>query len=147
MIGRGALVALLLLGACDQKGESLETVGKVRHENGLVVPRLAFLDPALGAEGLLFTDNRDIRQPLTVDVALSPVGPPEEAQRRGLDGAEAYYAIEELGSYSGGTEYRIRAWRPVGSEWIVLTAEQQNEGSAPDFAAAWAMLRGARVER
>ena len=141
----GIAIALLGVWGCDNRGANMPMAGEARHPNGLVVPRPAALTAGEDGERLVFSDTRDTRQPLIVEFALTSEKPPRSATA--LDSGEAFFRIEEGGSYSGGTEYRLEAWRMDAGRWIFMTAEQQKEGTATAFEIPWAMLRNARIER
>jgi len=141
-----AVFALVALGGCGAE-PPLAMVGEARHSNGLVVPYPEELEPGEGPDGFRFTDRRDLRRPRFVAIALTDAAPPDEAEPTSFGGPETRLLVEELGSGSGGMEYRLSAWRPVHEGWIAMLAEQQREGDAPNFATPWAMMEGARVER
>jgi len=140
------LWALFFLVSCD--GEApVSMISEVRHPNGLVAPQPENLDVAQDDDGLRFSEpSANIRTPLFVDLTLTDEAPPKAARSTNLDGTVVRYLTEELDGGSGGATHVLHVWRPVGNGWILMRAEQQNEGTAPRFTIAWEMMKKARIE-
>lgn len=140
------LVSLSLLVACDQRSVPVQIAEVVRHESGILAPRPQGLSLDPDPRVLRFIDAASVRQPLTVEVRPTTEGPPKSAETRSLGGTDMPFELTELGTYSGGTEYRLRVWRKTDAGWIEVTAQQQSDATPPDFAAAWAVLEGAQLD-
>jgi hypothetical protein len=140
-------VVILSVGGCKKAHERVEIAEWVTHDSGLVAPRPVGLSLESSPKVLRFVDKRLVRQPLTIEIRHTNDAPLETAEVRALAGAKVHYQVDLLGAYSGGTEYRLRAWRESDQGWIQLTAQQQREQGPPDFAEGWAVLAGARFER
>lgn len=146
---RWMLVAMLIFAAgCDDETGSEITMGAtIEHSNGLSVPVLEGFRARETEDGFMLVEEADVRTPTTVTVRLS-TDPPAAAsdaavKTRTLEGATAHFVMRNRGSYSGGTDFELTAWRQVEARWIVVTANDQSERDTPAFAAPWAVLAGA----
>ncbi len=140
--------ALLTIVACNQNGDTMSFDGEVRHENGLSASRPAGFKEMKTPSGFVFTESGDMRSPRTVRVDLSASEPQlTDTEKRSVGGIEVTYAVSELGSGSGGTEYELQAIKPSGGSWIVLKAIEQTEEAEPAFLAGWAVLEKASAGR
>ncbi len=141
-----AIAGIGLLAACNQNGEAMSFDGDVRHENGLTVSRPAGFSETKTGSGFAFTENGDMRSPRTITVETVTAQPAlTDAKRKTLGGADVAYAVTDIGSGSGGTEYELQAVKAAARGWIVLKATEQTEGGEPAFTAGWAVLETATV--
>ncbi|MEM6488888.1 MAG: Tsi3 family protein [Pseudomonadota bacterium] len=139
-----AMAALVLLTGCDDAPE-VALGAAVTHDNGLAVRPPQGWDVATGPDGFTLQGPGDLRAPRRLALRLAEAAPlaggPVERDGRGAE-----YTIAALGAGSGGTLYRLTAWRPLGGRMLVMTAEQQSEDGEPAFPVAWASFASATVD-
>jgi hypothetical protein len=140
-----SMLGSLLLGCSEEKamnfGEDL------RHPNGLRVPAPGGFNIGTGEHGYTFVETAAVRSPRRIEVRLSEQAPALPGTRqRELGGVTVRFAVSELGSGSGGTEYELRAVKAQGARWLLLVATEQAEGGEPAFGMAWSLMARARLQ-
>ncbi|HEX7243845.1 MAG TPA: Tsi3 family protein [Longimicrobiaceae bacterium] len=116
-----------------------------RHPNGLSLDLPESLVVERTPDGFRVrppSAGNAVRNPAEVVASLRPdaarPGDGRWSTRRGV----RYRVLEDEGG-SGGTGYRLEAWK----EHVRFEQYTQREGGAPDFALAWRVIGGSRVER
>lgn len=140
------LVVACGLTACDGEKNTVTFDKELRHDNGLMVLRPAGFDDGKTETGFVLSEIGGRRTPRTITVERADARPDfTDAEERTLGGQIARYTITDLGAASGGTEYELKASKPSGNGFIVISEISQVEGDAPEFAIGWAVLENARL--
>ncbi len=119
------------------------------HPNGLRIAapeRFAVTEITDGFQLRPASNDRLIDETV-IEVHSTPPTATSDIQTKSTDAGQVTYTIQALGSGSGGTEYALTAWRPIGKRWTVMTAVQQREWGKPGFAEAWKMFETATLSK
>ncbi len=140
--------ALMILGLTACKEEDVVLGDRVIHENGLSVNVPLGFEMTEAQDGFVFRQAGQLRTAMVVTLRKLEHEPTSTgAASRELGGADVKFEILDHGSYSGGTEHELVAWKATPPVWIKLNATQQIEGSAPNFALAWSVFEKSVVIR
>ncbi len=143
------LSACALLLACFEDTPDAGSKATATHQNGLriVAPvRYAITETADGFQLRPATARREVHETV-IEVLDTPPTATGDIRTKRTDAGKAAYTIQALNGGSGGTEYALTAWRPMGKRWAVMTAVQQREWGKPGFVEAWNMFETATLSK
>ena len=143
------LFACAMLVGCFENAQDTGAMATATHRNGLrIVASVSYTitETADGFELRPATARREVDETV-IEVHDRPPAATGDIQTKRTEAGKVAYTVQALNGGSGGTEYALTAWRPMGERWIVLTAVQQREWGKPGFVEVWNMLETATLSK
>ena len=136
------LFACAMLLACFEDTPDAGAMATATHHNGLRIVAPVRYTITETADGFMFQPNPNGRavQETVIEVLDTPPTATGEIQTKRIGVGKAAYTVQALNGGSGGTEYALTAWRPMGKRWIVMKARQQREWGKPGFDEDWQLF-------
>lgn len=139
---------VIVFAACNASRAQPANTGEMRHPNGLRSISPKGFTPERIPEGFEFAEQGNLRVVKRIMIVRNSRKPSAPTDQSNIVSSGRHYVVQNIGGGSGGTEYRLTAWKQALGGWIVLTAYDQVELFEPDFSVAWGVLKQATlVER
>ena len=138
-----------MLPACFEDIPDAGAMATATHRNGLRI--VASVDYTItettdGFQLRPVTARREVDETV-IEVHDAPPTASGDIQTKRTEAGKVAYTVQALNGGSGGTEYALTAWRPMGERWIVMTAVQQREWGKPGFVEVWNMFETATLSK
>ena len=96
-------------------------------------------------QGYVFSEDRNLRTPLSVAIGRGTITVAESFAERELPAGRLRYWLEEQQAGSGGPLWRLVGRLETVRGALAVEAAQQREEGAPTFARAWVIFESIRV--
>lgn len=141
-----AVVALFIVFVLALNNDTGANPNRVAHPNGLsAIPSFEYHSLEQTHKGFVFMLNApDSRYNNSITLERRKThGLTQPESRVTVAGARYLYDLEEFSGGSGGSEWRLRVWKPMAEGGVMLVHREQSEWRV-DFSKAWNLIERAQ---